>query len=179
MKVLIPCWLIICLYISAYCNEKTFDDILARVTKRDSITKAILTVDQNRSFKLENDGERVKVTIWMHLKTLDPNQEIHIFPQSDVTRQEFARLQHQEELNKLITRCERSEQQYRISQFKKFPVRAGMPYAEAKELLKHEFKLGEPCTEKGAFHLESETHIMVFRHNSLVDIITKVTSNKR
>jgi hypothetical protein len=96
-----------------------------------------------------------------------------------VVRQEHARLQFQEELNRLVAKCVESEQHFRISQYKKHPVSAGMSYDEAKELLKNEFKPdGLPSAEMGAYQLESDTHSIVFRHGVLVDVITKETSNK-
>jgi len=179
IKRLIACWLFVCTCIFAHGGETTFADILARVSQRDPITKAILSVDQHRKFRLAIKGDQAEVTIWTHMKVRDPKQETYTFPLSDVLRQEHARLQFQEELNRLVAKCEESEQHFRISQYKKHPVRAGMPYNEAKELLKDEFKPdGLPRAEEGAYRLESDTHSVVFRHGILVDIITKETSNK-
>jgi hypothetical protein len=174
----IVCWLLVCACVSAYGGETTFADILARVSQRDPITKAILSVDQHRKFKLEIKGDQAEVAIWTHMKVRDPKQEMYTFLLSDVLRQEHARLQFQEELNQLATKCRESEQQFRVSQYKKHPVRVGMPYDEARELLKDEFKPdGLPRAEMGAYLLESDAYSIVFRHGVLVDIITKETSN--
>ena len=107
----------------------TIDDILARVSQRDPMTHAILAVDQHNAFRLEIEGEQARITIWKPMKIADPNQETHTFPLTDVLRQEHVRLQFQEELNRLASRCLDSERQFRISQYKKHPLRAGMPYA--------------------------------------------------
>ena len=108
------------------------------------------------------------------MKIRDPQKETYTFPLSDVIRQEHARLRFQEELNRLLARCNRSEQHFRISQYTKHPLRPGMPYAEAIELLKDEFKPdGVPRAEDGAYRLESDEHSIVFRHGVLVDIIKK------
>lgn len=157
----------------------TIDDILARVSQRDPMTHAILAVDQHNAFRLEIEGEQARITIWKPMKIADPNQETHTFPLTDVLRQEHVRLQFQEELNRLASRCLDSERQFRISQYKKHPLRAGMPYAEAVELLKDEFKPdGLPRAEAGAGGLVSDSHFIEFRQGVLVDIITKETADK-
>jgi len=172
MKTLISCALLVFACASAHGEEPEFKDILSRVTHRDPITNAILKVNRKRRFKLEVEGDQARVLIWKHMKVSDPNQEAYAFPLSDLVRQEHARIQFQEELKNLINRCEDSEKQYRISQYEKYPVRAGMSYAEAAKLLKDEFKSdGQLRAEKGAYRLESDTHSIIFRHGILVDII--------
>jgi hypothetical protein len=157
----------------------TLDDKLVRVSQRDPMTHAILAVDQHNDFRLEIEGEQARITIWKPMKIADPNQETHTFPITEVLRQEHVRLQFQEELSRLAARCVDSERQFRISQYKKHPLRAGMPYAEALELLKEEFKSdGLPRAEAGASGLVSDSHFIKFRHGVLVDIITKETADK-
>ena len=157
----------------------TIDDILARVSQRDPMTHAILAVDQHNAFRLEIEGEQARITIWKPMKIADPNQETHTFPITDVLRQENARLQFQEEMSRLAARCVDSERQFRISQYEKHPLRAGMPYAEAVELLKDEFKPdGLLRAEAGAGGLVSDSHFIEFRQGVLVDIITKETADK-
>ena len=179
MKILVACSLLICTCLPAHSGETTFNDILSRVSQRDPITKAILSVDKHLRFRLEIKGDQAEVTIWKHMKIRDPNQEKYTFPVSDAIRQEHARLACQTELNDLKTRCEESECRFRVSQYTKYPVRYGMSYQEAKKLLKDEFKPdGVPRAEKGAYRLESDTHSIVFRQGVLVNIVTKETSNK-
>jgi len=163
----------------AQASEMTFADILARVTHRDPITMAIQQIDKGLEFRMEINTEQAKVTIWKPMKVRDPHTETYFFPLSDEIRQESARLQFQAELDNLLARCLESEQRFRISQYTRQPVRRGMPYAEAWELLKDEFQADDqPRAEFGAILLESETHRIVFRHGVLIDIITKQTSNK-
>lgn len=163
--------------LAAHAGETAFEDILARVSHRNPTTKAIMSVDQHRKFKLEIKGDQAEVTIWTHMKVRDPEQETHFFPLSGVVRQEHARLEFQDVLNRLSAKCAESERQFRISQYKMHPIRAGMPYDEAKELLKNAFKPdGMPRAEMGAYRLESDTHSIVFQYFRLVDVVTKETS---
>jgi hypothetical protein len=179
MKILIACSLLICACVSAHGGDASFTDILARVSQRNPITKAILSVDQHRKFKLEITGDQAQVTIWKHMKVRDPNMETYTFPVSDSIRQEHARLALQAELDDLTSRSEEGERRFRVSQYKEHPVRYGMSYQDAKELLKDDFKPdGIPRAEEGAHRLESDTHSIVFRHGALMDIITKETTNK-
>jgi hypothetical protein len=179
MKNFIACFSLLVVGLSAQASETTFVDILARVTARDPITKAIQMIDNGLQFRMDIEGEQAKVTIWKNMKVRDPKEETYLFPLSNVIRHEYARLQFQGELNNLIARCAESEQRFRISQYKRHPVRVGMPYDEAKELLKDEFQADDlPRAESGAYRLESDTHSMVFRGGVLIDIITKEASNK-
>jgi len=181
MKIIVICSLIAVACLPAHGADSTFANLLARVTQRSPITKAILAVDKQpqRNFRLEVEGDRAKVTIWQHMKIRDLNEETYTFPLSAVIRQEHARLVFQGELNDLIARCKDSERRFRISQYKEQPIRYGMRYEEARELLRGEFRpYGQPRTEAGAYRLESDTHSIVFRHGVLVDLITKETSNK-
>lgn len=174
MKILIACSALLFACLAAHGGEQKFEDILARVTQRDPITKAILRVDNHRMFRLDIEGDKARVIIWKHLKVRDPNEETHDFPVSDLVRQEYARIQLQEELNKLLARCTESEQRFRISQYKLHPIRFGMPYAEAEKVLKNEFMPdGLPRAESGAARLNSDTHSIIFRHGVLIDIVKK------
>lgn len=165
--------------IPAQASETTFDDILNRVSQRHPITNAILSIDNGLLFKLEIKDDLSEVTIWKHMKVHDPARETYYFVVSDVIRQEYARLDFQIELNDLASRCVDSERRFRISQYKKHPIYAGMPYREAKNLLKDEFKPdGLPRSALGAYRLESNTHSMVFRGGTLIDVIARKSSNK-
>ena len=174
MKALITCLSLVIASLAAHGGEHKFADILARVTQRDSITKAILRVDDHRMFRLDIKDDRARVTIWKNMKVRDPNEETHDFPLSDLVRQEYVRIQFQEEMNKLLDRCNESEQRFRISQYRSHPIRYGMPYEEAEKVLKDEFVSdGLPRSETGAYRLNSDTHSIIFRHGVLIDIVKK------
>lgn len=172
MRTLITCLSLVFACLTAHGEEHKFEDILARVTQRDSITNAILSVDNHRMFRLVIEGDKARVIIWKHMKVRD--EEIHEFPLSDLARQEYARIQFQEEMNKLMDRCKESEQRFRISQYKSHPIRYGMPYEEAEKVLKDGFVSdGLPRAEAGAYRLNSDTHSIIFRHGVLIDIVKK------
>lgn len=174
MKTLITCFSLVFACIAARGGEKKFEDIVARVTQRDPVTKAILCVDNHRMFRLDIDGGKARVVIWKNMKVRDPDEETHEFPLSDLARQEYTRIQFQEEMNKLLARCAESEQRFRISQYKLHPIRFGMPYAEAEKVLKDDFVSdGLPRAEFGAARLNLRTHSVIFRHGVLIDIIKK------
>jgi len=178
-KNLVACLSLLCIGVSAQAAETTFADILTRVTTRDPITMAIQSIDNTHQFRMELNDAQARVTIWKSMKVHDPEEETYLFPLSDSIRHEYARLQFQRELDSLIARSAESEQRFRIAQYKRHPVRVGMPYEEARELLKDEFQADDlPRAESGAYRLESDTHSIVFRHGVLIDIIGKVTSEK-
>jgi hypothetical protein len=180
MKILIAYLMLTVTCMATPAAETTFADILTRVTRRHPTTQAIQSIDKGLRFKLEVRGDGADVTIWKHLKVRDPNRETYTFAISDVIKQEHARLGFQRELDGLIARSKSSEGSYRISEYKKHPLHAGMPYTEAKQLLKDDFHPdGLPRAEEGAHQLESETHTAVFRHGLLIDMITKKTSNQK
>lgn len=174
MKTLITYLSLLFACITAHGAEQNFEDILARVTQRDPITKAILHVDNHRMFRLDIEGDKARVIIWKNMKVKDLNEETHVFPLSDIARQEYARIQFQEEMNKLLARCTESEQRFRVSQYKSHPIRYGMPYEEAEKVLKDEFVSdGVLRAEAGAYCLNSDTHSIIFRHGALIDIVKK------
>jgi hypothetical protein len=180
MKARIACWLLLCTRISAAGGEASFATVLDRVSQRDPITRAILAVDQNREFKLEIIGDQARVTIWTNMKVRDPQEETLLFPLSDDVRQEHARLQFQGELDRLRARCLESEQRFRVSQYKKHSIQYGMPYAEAKERLRDEFRPGGGlAAEAGRHVLESDTHLLEFRQGVLVDVLARNAPDKQ
>ncbi|GEM_PF-5344530 len=163
--------------ISLRSEDVTFEDLLARVSRRDPITKAILSVDKHRLFRLEQTGDQVAVTIWTHSKVVDPDKEFYTFPLSDVLRQELARLQFQHELNDLRARSLASEQRFRVSQYNLHPLRVGMTPDEVTERVPEAFRAeGRTGAELGALELETDTHRFVFRHGVLLDILRKQDS---
>lgn len=164
--------LLLCIALSVQASDTTFTKIQSRVTRRNKITKAILAIDNGLRFKLKIKGDQAEVTIWKHMKVRDPNMEKYTFKLSDEIQQEYARLKFQDELQALINQGIHSERKFRISKYKKHNLQMGMPYKDVKKLLGNEFKSdGRPRAEAGAYRLESKTHIMVFRHIRLIDIV--------
>jgi len=164
--------LLLCIALSVQVSGTTFAKIQSRVTRRDKITKAILTIDNGLRFKLKINGNQAEVTIWKHMKVRDPNMEKYTFKLSDEIQQEYARLEFKDELQALINQGIHSERKFRISKYKKHDLQMGMRYEDVKKIVGNEFKdNGMSRAEAGAHRLESKTHIMVFRHGVLIDIV--------